>query len=64
MLLSSHFLRMATNTPLGFHLRDTMLKIVLIPIAPAHARHKERRIRKEIVHLLERTLSSLGLEGP
>lgn len=60
----SHLLVVASNTPLTFDLSHPMLQIMLFVVLHVHRRNEDRRVSEQIVHLLERTLGCLGLDGP
>lgn len=55
---------MTNRTPLPLHLRNPILQIMRLKIPHIHRRHKPRRIRKQIIHLLQRPLRRLRLNRP
>ena len=55
---------MARNAHLPFHFLHTVLQVARLEVLPVHVWYKDRRVGEEIVHLLKRSLSRLGLNGP
>lgn len=54
----------ADNVLLSLNLLHTLLKVVCLKVVTLHARHKQWSISEQVVHLLQRTLSSFGHERP
>lgn len=53
---------MSNGALLGLDLADTALDVCGGPIVLVHARHEERSVSEEVVHLLKRTPGSLWKE--
>ena len=47
-----------------FHLRDSVLQIVLLEVLLIHGRYEDRCVGEEIVHFFKRSLRSFRLNGP
>lgn len=55
---------MARHAALPLDFGYSVLEIVLLVVLHVHSRDKDWRVREQVIHLLERTLSGLGLDGP